>query len=81
MLNLCVIIVISIYKVKASYGDPFYVITLYSFPKCALSSNHVNIKKEFHNVLHIMVQDHPNNRIFLNYLFSMYIMVDWNMFL
>ncbi len=34
MLNLCVIIVISIYRVKASYGDHFYVITLYFLPKC-----------------------------------------------
>jgi hypothetical protein len=64
MLNLCVIIVIIIYRVKASYGDPFYVIHCIFFLSVFLSSNHVNIKKEFHNVLQIMVEDNPNNRIF-----------------
>jgi hypothetical protein len=61
--------------VKHTLDDPIFGLTLYCFllGGAFFSLNHVKIKKEFHNFLHIVIEDNLGKRIrrkiFIYYLY------------
>ncbi len=69
---------------KAQYSDPLYIITWVKFsfkPNTSMSTQ----RKNFTIFLHIRLVQNPSNKIgnklFIFYVYTMYIMVDWNTFI
>lgn len=65
-------------KVKGSYNDLSYVVTLYCFARWMfLNLKHVTLKNFILMFFNIMVEYNENNRIEKKIKKIMYIMVDW----